>query len=894
MKRNKALTCLFIIIIAFICFIVTACDGNQDYDFSIEYVDSSNAIKWRAPWAEKFALFVYYGDENGNLVYSESNISAKDSNRRLDEHVKLQGTYLVIMLAYAKDDKVFRKTLTFTIDDENDSEGNYSETQPPPSVEVAQNDVGLLKSVYYYKSDDGGDLVIKLANQSGVKSVVGAVDFHDDWNYDVDKNILQIKSQYLKKFSVGAKLALTIAYQDGRKSDVYLQIASVLPLDVIKGGISGTTAYSENKNGVITINPLLSFDLYLGYDGVLQKESSLGFLKEICIDGVKLPSMAYSCHSNEPKITFSYTHESIMKLSHGLHLFEIYTKYGRSEIWLNFNKGVEKYPQSVNIDYDGCYPDIYVNWTAIRNDADGYIVHIGDKEYSSAQYPQLFDGKKFNATGKINLFDEVKVTAIIDGKKYTSFVSDTLDIDIGNNAIQGYLSYGESFEFMGKKHNMFIYDFDEFKDMIYYALIYYANLPDSNCAGFEKALRFYVNPSFAGNAKEVESKLKSAVEILNEAVKYDCVVKGGYVNIYELHIKVYSTCIPDDVVRTSQIKENAVNNYHVSKFGRGSGYEDFAVNGYEKEAKVEYSEELYIALERGIRPLPKNGSSAERIYREAKSILSEIIDDGMDDYQKVHAMVDWLSCRVSYNWALGDEVLNVPSDSAEYDKFYAYREFYLEGVFIDKIAVCSGYAKALSLMCGIEGIKCFKVKGGSGSNGSISNRSYPQHAWNKVQIDGKWYIVDSTWANERYAYENDVTKEVLKHDTMFMTNSESENFAGGAHYEMYSGNYTGYYSGESYDVFANTFFTYGGNLYDMVIDSAYELEILLEYIAYSKGTQLAKNVYITIDVRCDESTLKQYFGEIASKGGTFFADYSVKTKYANGYGGMTSIVMKKN
>ena len=194
----------------------------------------------------------------------------------------------------------------------------------------------------------------------------------------------------------------------------------------------------------------------------------------------------------------------------------------------------------------------------------------------------------------------------------------------------------------------------------------------------------------------------------------------------------------------------------------------------------------------------------------------------------------------------------------------------------------------------MEGIRCYKIKVSSGRGVGYVNPSYAQHAWNKVYIDGSWYVLDSTWANERYPNENSVsTREVHKHNTLFMSDDGSGNYKDGAHYQTYSGDYSGYFAGSAYDVFANTFFWYDGNVYDMVIDSERELEILLNYLIYSKGRDMARGAYVAIDVRCDNALLREYIAKLKSDKSDIFADYGVDTKYYATYGGMTSLIFSK-
>ena len=63
------------------------------------------------------------------------------------------------------------------------------------------------------------------------------------------------------------------------------------------------------------------------------------------------------------------------------------------------------------------------------------------------------------------------------------------------------------------------------------------------------------------------------------------------------------------------------------------------------------------------------------------------------------------------------------------------RAFTLAGSLLDEIAVCDGIASAFKLLCHIEGIECIEVSG-------FANEA---HAWNKVCINGDWYICDATW-----------------------------------------------------------------------------------------------------------------------------------------------------
>lgn len=83
------------------------------------------------------------------------------------------------------------------------------------------------------------------------------------------------------------------------------------------------------------------------------------------------------------------------------------------------------------------------------------------------------------------------------------------------------------------------------------------------------------------------------------------------------------------------------------------------------------------------------------------------------------------------------------------------------GCFVNKKAVCTGYAAAMQLLCAIEGIPCFHVRG-MAAGGS--------HEWNVIWIQGEPYYLDVTWddtddAGILYTYFN-VNDELLQYRTI--------------------------------------------------------------------------------------------------------------------------------
>ena len=81
-------------------------------------------------------------------------------------------------------------------------------------------------------------------------------------------------------------------------------------------------------------------------------------------------------------------------------------------------------------------------------------------------------------------------------------------------------------------------------------------------------------------------------------------------------------------------------------------------------------------------------------------------------------------------------------DNLDYDTSISRANIYnIYGALVNKTCVCEGYARSFKYLMDELNIPCVMVMGeGTNSNGQTEN-----HAWNYVQINGKWYAIDTTW-----------------------------------------------------------------------------------------------------------------------------------------------------
>jgi hypothetical protein len=111
------------------------------------------------------------------------------------------------------------------------------------------------------------------------------------------------------------------------------------------------------------------------------------------------------------------------------------------------------------------------------------------------------------------------------------------------------------------------------------------------------------------------------------------------------------------------------------------------------------------------------------LYERALEITDALITDGMSDYEKAKAVHDYLVGHT------------------EYDLTFAGTSGDVEGVLLDGMGICSGYAHTYRLLMRLCDMDCIVVAG-TGTDASGTEQS---HAWNMVKVDGNWYHVDVTW-----------------------------------------------------------------------------------------------------------------------------------------------------
>lgn len=293
---------------------------------------------------------------------------------------------------------------------------------------------------------------------------------------------------------------------------------------------------------------------------------------------------------------------------------------------------------------------------------------------------------------------------------------------------------------------------------------------------------------------------------------------------------------------------------------QGTGEErELSIDKLKRELAVTTTNQLYLAVAEGYKPVPAEGSRAERIYNKAREVLYTVTTDSMNATEKALNIYKWLIHNVVYDYklaAIGGEDL------------YANTGFYLEGVFDEGLAVCDGIAKAYSLLLRLDGIPAYKVCG----------RTYDGvgHAWNKALLDIGWVGADVTWANYKADITEDETTErveLMSSEFFAMTDETLDD------YRITYGKYPEATGGGNY--------AYEGIIgleYDLITDSDEEL---LYQIANYLAAYASANGDCWVELLLGEEYVE-------SKGGSAGGAYEAINRLINEYAGDYDVAAYRN
>ena len=139
----------------------------------------------------------------------------------------------------------------------------------------------------------------------------------------------------------------------------------------------------------------------------------------------------------------------------------------------------------------------------------------------------------------------------------------------------------------------------------------------------------------------------------------------------------------------------------------------------------------------------------EALDIKIESLKNTLNVDNKSDYEKIKSVYEYVCKNVDYDYE------NLYDDSY-YLKYTAYAGL------INKTCVCQGYATLMYRLALEYGIDARVITG---------NADGKSHAWNIVELDGKYYYLDTTWDAEKSTY-----KYLLKGSNNWTTHNADSRF----------------------------------------------------------------------------------------------------------------------
>ena len=137
---------------------------------------------------------------------------------------------------------------------------------------------------------------------------------------------------------------------------------------------------------------------------------------------------------------------------------------------------------------------------------------------------------------------------------------------------------------------------------------------------------------------------------------------------------------------------------------------------------------------------------------ELNKITYDLTKDLNTDVEKLRAIYYWITHNVANDFNL--YTLNERKrscyikDSIKLQNWNSkFKKKLFKKLLRKKRTICTGYAYLLKEMSSIAGIESKMVNGiGRTSSVDIENISMPNHTWNVVKLNNKWYLCDPTWS----------------------------------------------------------------------------------------------------------------------------------------------------
>lgn len=163
-------------------------------------------------------------------------------------------------------------------------------------------------------------------------------------------------------------------------------------------------------------------------------------------------------------------------------------------------------------------------------------------------------------------------------------------------------------------------------------------------------------------------------------------------------------------------------------------------------------------------------------FRKADSVASAHFGEGVTDLadlsdkltrslktnpEKFRAVYQWVCANIEFDYELfrlnRDKRDRYDSPEALMDWNKKFTPLVFQHLVLEKKTVCTGYAWLIQQLAMHASIPCVIVNGyGRTAKAGNMISGKPNHSWNAVELNGKWYLCDATWSSGAYDTDREV------------------------------------------------------------------------------------------------------------------------------------------
>jgi len=183
----------------------------------------------------------------------------------------------------------------------------------------------------------------------------------------------------------------------------------------------------------------------------------------------------------------------------------------------------------------------------------------------------------------------------------------------------------------------------------------------------------------------------------------------------------------------------AVDEYFRYKYTDLTFLDSLYLNGGAYDIAIYFSnEDISKLIESGVDVKTNDMDLLVSVNNRIDEIINELdIDSKLKDKNKVDLILSYVLSNASY-----DEKLIGVEDVSNYNISKFYDKGYLKGFLENDTQICGNYASIINVLLNRMGIDTYLINS-------------PDHVWNILNIDNKYYYLDSTWIdNTILRYDN--------------------------------------------------------------------------------------------------------------------------------------------